>query len=440
MRSRDTHRHSSSQRLRLWSAAVLLCSAALLLPSRAEALQPLSEFLRGAEERSPAGAEARATLQQREAEEMAVTSRLLPSLSIWGTYSHNQYQREFVFPGSTEPQAFLQMNQLDAAIVLTVPLVNVAVWKERATSQALLDLARANEAAVQQDVDRQVVLAYYRLLGSAAVRQAAERNLTIARDNAQLVAERRAAGMTTELDVKRSQADVSRAEQDVESARLAEQIATRSLATLSGVPPQRVESFPEDDLRPEAPLARFTKSAETAPAMTAAKAATEAAQQQADGSTSTWYPTLTGTAQERFTNATALVGHEAYYSLQLTAAWNFDFGKLYTPTAQRASATAAQARETQRQDQVDDAVFAAWSQVRSGIKKARSARAQADAADAALELARQQYEVGVITQIEVLAAQQAAFAGDVARIQTDTDLAYARAYLRILSGTKLGEH
>ncbi len=62
---------------------------------------------------------------------------------------------------------------------------------------------------------------------------------------------------------------------------------------------------------------------------------------------------------------------------------------------------------------------------------AQSSRAQVAATRLAASLAEDRYESGVATQLDVLQARQDAFSADVARIQADADLAYARVALRM---------
>jgi len=77
--------------------------------------------------------------------------------------------------------------------------------------------------------------------------------------------------------------------------------------------------------------------------------------------------------------------------------------------------------------------------VRAGIAKSRSARAQTLAANRAFEQARQKYSEGSATQLEVVQAQRDAFGAELTRIQSDADLAYARALLRLDAGHPLAE-
>ncbi len=423
---------------RAWSWAMFFTILSDISPSYA--LQPLAEFVRGAKETNPETHEAIAVEAQREAETAEATWRLLPSFSAQGSYTRNQYEREVAFPGASGPEPFMAINQWDAALVLTVPLIDVAAWETRKTAQAVSEVARANREAVSVELERQVVRAYYQYLGSAALKQSAEKSLELSKNNATVVEDRASEGMATQLDVKRAQADVARAEQDVAAIDLAEVSARRQLFSLSGVQPLGATKFPEDDLKPEAPLDEWLAATDSTPRVQAAHASRKVSESQASISNSAWYPTLTGVAQERFTNATALVGHSAYYSLSLNLAWRFSGANFYKPQAQEAAVNASKAREVQTKKSVQDAVFQAWHQVQSGITRARSARVQAETSKRAVELAKQQYVEGMSTQLELLTAQQDAFRAEVARIQADTDLAYARAALRLLSSHQIGAH
>lgn len=75
--------------------------------------------------------------------------------------------------------------------------------------------------------------------------------------------------------------------------------------------------------------------------------------------------------------------------------------------------------------------------VRTGIARSRSARAQAEVSAHASQLARERYEAGTATQLDLLQAQRDAFAADAARIQADADLVNSRAQLRLAAGRSI---
>jgi len=422
---------------RRWRArALAIC---LAWTQGAFALQPIATFIDGAEATHPELMEANALRAQRKAEEQSATWRLLPTFTAFGSYTRNQYEILVTFPGRPGPEPIIATDQFDASLKLSVPIVNVAAWETKAAMSAQLDLANANADAKRQDLDRRVARAYFQYLASSAVHDAAEKSLALAKQSALVVGTRRENGAATQLEVERAAADVARAEQDVTAAALGETLARRELHTLSGIEPMPVGTFPEDDLRNEAPLAEWTALADSVPALDAARAAERSSQKQAKAAKAWLYPVVTGTAEERFTNATALFGSEAFYAFKVSLSWSVDGASYHATKAASAQISAAEARELGSRRQVEDAIFASWHQVESGLERARSARQQAAAALRASEVAEQQYTEGMTTQLDVLTARQTAFAAEVARIQVDADLGYSRALLRILVGRKLDE-
>jgi outer membrane protein TolC len=99
------------------------------------------------------------------------------------------------------------------------------------------------------------------------------------------------------------------------------------------------------------------------------------------------------------------------------------------------SALAVQTVRLERSERAAaDATFEAFRRIEAGIVKSRAARVQAQAAARAAELSQIRYEAGVATQLDVTQAQRDAFLASAARIQADSDLAYARAALRLAVG------
>ncbi len=414
-------------------SGVLAALVSSFFAPQAFALQSLDTFVAGAKSQAPKLKEAQAIVEQKRAEEQSASYRRLPTLSLTGSYTRNQYEREFMFPGSTEPQPFMPHNQFDAAITLKVPILELPTWKQHTLNQNWTSLSKAQQKALEHQIELEVVGAYYQLLAATALRSSAERNLDISKGNARIVAERRAAGTATELDRQRANAEVAQAEQNVINTQLGEELHARTLVSLTGITPEPVEEYPEDNLTPPPELGRVQKSAENSPTLAVLEAATKASRAQGNAARSLWYPTVHAVAQERFTNATALVGHSAYYMLQLQVGFHFDAARLHVHKASRAATRASEARKDEGKRALDDALYATHHKVKAGIKRARAARKQDQAAQQALALAQAQYEAGATTQMEVLAVKRAAFAAEVARIQADTELAYSRATLSVLA-------
>ncbi|HKP57876.1 MAG TPA: TolC family protein [Polyangiales bacterium] len=413
----------------------LLCG---LLSSKASALQPLDTFLKAARSASYDNRESAASTRQRSAEADVSKGRLYPVVSVTGAATRNQYEVSFAMPpdlGGTGENLIIQpQNQLDGALTVSVPVIDVAAWRRISAADASEDAARASQVSTQQDVELGVSRAYYLLVGQTAVLEAAKRSLLVLEQNLKLVKDKQESGVASELDVQRARAEIARQEGDVATAEFAVVNARRQLATASSIEPEPVTVFPEDDLHQEKPLPNWMAYASTNPRVTTARALQLAAEKGTEAAEAAWYPTIAASAQERVTNASSFSGHDVYYTLQATLNWRFDATLSPTERAQRAAEEGSKVRAERAERGVQDAIYEAWHRVRAAIEKSRAARVQIDASALASELARDRYTIGAATQLEVLEAQQDAFRAEVARVQADTELAVARAVLRAAAG------
>jgi outer membrane protein TolC len=414
------------------------------------ALQPVGDFLARARTWNPQNRAARATTDQRDAEVGISTGSLLPDLAAEATYTRNQYEVTTgslipagaavgAIPPNLPPIVIQPINQLDANVILTVPLINIANWDRRDAAKATLEGARADQAATELTVEKNVLRDYYTLLADEAVLQSAIKNVEIAQHNVALARDRKESGTASELDVQRALADQAKAEQSVTSAQLGVTTTGRDLYSLSGLVAEPATVFPEDDLHEEQALSAWTGKGDAMPSVQSAAATRKEAELGAQAANTGWLPTLSATAEEKFTNATAFVGgHTDVYLLQVKAAWKLDTTILPQIRAQNAAAAAARANEDRARQAAEDAVFRDWQQIRADVDSARASRAQVAASHLAASLAEDRYENGVATQLDVLQARQDAFSADVTRIQADADLAYARLALRLDAGQIVG--
>jgi outer membrane protein TolC len=411
---------------------------AVLPPASAYALQPLAEFLEHAKTWNPDNRAAHATVDQRDAEIGVASGNLAPNLQFNGLYTHNEFEAAFpVSPGVT--LIVQPYNQVDGNVTFTVPIINVANWDRRGVSKATLAAAKADESNSGLSVTKNVTRDYYQLLGYEAVLQSAVKNLDVAKHNVQLARDKKESGTGSELDVQRALADAAKAEQSVTSAQLSVTNSRRDLYSLSGVSAEPGATFPDDDLHEETSLEGWMSSAGTVPSVKSAEASRESADEASHAARTGWLPTVNGIAEEKFTNNSVFSGgHAAYYLVQLTANWRLDFTIIPQIKQQNAIAAAARANEDKVRIAAQDSIYKDWQQIRADIEVSRSARAQVASTKLAASLAEDRYTNGVATQLDVLQARQDAFAADVARIQADSDLAYARTALRIDSGRYSG--
>ncbi len=419
----------------LLSVYATIAGLGLALATPARATQPLEEFVARARTESFDSRELEATLRQREAEAGAALGRILPVFSARGVYTRNQYEAAITLPNGGPRVVITPYNQLDAFLQLDVPLFDASNYYRWRSSKSLARAAREQRGAAELDVTRAVASNYFQLLGARALVESASNSVKAAEANLDYVSVRRESGAATELDQERARANVERARQDVADAQLLAELAARNLETLSGLSPVDPAPLPPDELQEEAPLERWQQiAAGDTPNERAARELSEASSAAKKSASFALLPTLSASAQERFTNATGFTGRDSYYTLQLIAAWRVDYATLKTAEAQAAAADVAQVREARTRRSVSDAIFQAYRRVQNGLVKSRSARAQSAAAKKAADLALERYQAGVSTQLDVTQAQRDAFLAEAARIQADADLAFARASLRLAAG------
>lgn len=421
------------------AAAALLATVVTLATTDAHALQPLAEFRTGARSRNLDVHEAAYLREQRDAEATQASYKLLPSLVATAGYTRNQYESAVTTPlgnGEARTATITPKNQLDATVTLSVPIIDVAAWRRASASDALADAQAARAAATGLDVDANVTRAYYQVVADEAVLAAAHRTVTAAEENQGVVRQRHGAGLASELDVRRADAETEQRRQSVAEAAYQLAVARRSLETLTGLAPTPDTSdgaVPPDDLHEEAPLTAWESSAPDLPHVHAARLEVTAADKNAGVAAAALFPTIAASGTERLTNATGF-GQSPSWSAGVVLTWRIDASSVPAVRAQDSAAAAARVRVDKQLLVARDQIHEAWQRVRAQLAKSRSARAQRDASHVAERLAGERYRAGTATLLDVIIAERDAFSAELAQIQTDSDLAYARASLRITAG------
>jgi len=423
---------------------------ALAFPARAQALQPLDDFLRHARERNLDNREARAVALQRVHEASQAWARLLPTVTLSGDYIRNQYLGAAnVGSGASGPDGLpsirhvviTPIDQWDASFTAALTLVDVAAWDNVRAAKASREAQQARVAAAALEVQKTVARSYYQLVGAGAVGRAARRTLAASQENAHYIDTRARAGLASDLDLKRALAEVERNRQAIEDADYTTVTLRRSLETLTGLAPEGdpIEDAPPlvlDDLRAEPPLAEWSAGLDELPSVRAAALDERAADFTAAGARAALYPTLTSEFSEHATNAYGF-GQSPYYRFEVLATWKLDLASDKAARAQRAAAEAAGVRQDRSRATAADTLFNDWHQVRTQIAKSRAARSSLDASRAALSVAREKYAAGRATQLDVVQAERDLFSAEVTEIQAEADLASARASLRLSAGRSL---
>lgn len=425
--------------VRLWAAL-----GGLVIAARASALQPLDDFLRGARTANPDVAEARAARGQAVAEKDAAVGRVLPRLSLRGTYTRNEIETKLPLPGTGGgPPLTVTLtphDELDGTATLDVPLVDPMSFARIGAVRSSARASTLQEAAADLRVQSLVSQDYYQLVADLALVASSRRALEVARESLRIAEERNRAGSAALLDVDRARAEVERNVQQVATAELQASLVARSLQSLTGIPPALDGATAlADDLHEEPPLERFQSPDQDLPELAAAIHGRVAAEKLATAQKLALVPSLAASATERVSDFEGLAGRESYWQAVVGLTWTFDLTTLANIRSQAAAADGARAREQRARLAARDDIHRAWMTVGTAIARSRSARVQAEVSARAADLALDRYKVGEGSQLDLLQAQRDAFAADAGRIQADADLVNSRAQLRIAAGESLLE-
>jgi outer membrane protein TolC len=427
----------SNRSLTRWTTALVLALPALTSARSASALQSIDEFVTSAKGRNLDNREAKATADQRGEESRQAWSKLGPSLSAKATYTRNQYPVTVMTAAGTV--TITGTDQLDGVFTLNVPLVDVGSWERIGGAVATADAARVRAQATGLDVEKAVVRAYYQVVAVEATLAAAERALATSQESQAIVATRREAGSASELDTERARAEVARQRQVVASAEQSRAVARRSLESLTGLTPaEGASALPDDPLADEPALAALEPGVAQLPAVRAAALDARAADKSEGAAWAALAPTVAASATERLTSATGFSGRVGSWALAVSATWNVDLSTYYAAKGQSSARALAEVREKRAEQGARDDLHSAWQEVRADLARVRAARAEAEASARAARLAKERYQAGAATQLDVQQADRDAFSGEVARIQAQADLAYARASVRLGSGRPRG--
>src|SRR5262249_45737854 len=140
--------------------AILLCAAASLVASPAKALQPLEAFLTGARERNPDAQQARASLDQQNADAFTALGRQLPAVSVKANYYRNQYEA-LIGPVEGKVITIQRQDQWQGTATLSVPLIDLASFQQIAAARTSADSYARRLEATRLTVEGQTVQDYY---------------------------------------------------------------------------------------------------------------------------------------------------------------------------------------------------------------------------------------------------------------------------------------
>jgi len=423
--------------MRVRFALIVGACSVMTLAAPAHALEPLDVFLESARSRSFDNREARATVAQRRGETTAAWLKLAPVLTLTGSYTNNQYAAVATFPngtGGTTSATIIAQNQGDFIVNATVPIIDIGSWERIGAAKLTLESERSHVASTELDVEKAVTRDWYQVVAEEAVLAAALRSLDTAQKNLTFVTNRKGLGVSSDLDYRRALAEVERNKQDVADAEYQVGVARIALATASGHGVGSGGVSLATNLSPEAPLAWWlATNLDALPSVRAQIDDARSLEKQASATRAALLPTVSGSAQEHVTNASGF-GQSPYYTVGVAFTWRFDASVIPSTSAAYDVAAAAHVRADRARQQARDDIQTAWLDVARDIEKTRAATAQLDASNLAVSVAHQQYGAGTATFLDVTTAERDAFSAEVSLIQANTELAYARAVLRIVSG------
>jgi len=255
------------------SPAAILVALALLAPSRGTAQAP-TLTLAGAVERAsgsaPGVAAAGYRVDEARAREGQARSRLLPSLSVEGTWlnrSENLAAFGLSIPGF--PNFVPPFDNLDGRIAFSQTVLDLSSWQHlRAEGYQTAGSAALRTAAVQA-ADSAAARAYLRAVRAASLLEARQADLDIATQLLSLAQAQVQAGVSAPLDVTRARTQLVAAQGALIVARNQRQKADIDLAVALGADPGTLYAL-ADTLT--ADLGASLAPADTAPALALALA------------------------------------------------------------------------------------------------------------------------------------------------------------------------
>jgi outer membrane protein TolC len=417
------------------SVCSLIVLSAILAPSAAGA-QGLEVYLQAGRDHS-VDARLAALLDAESAARLALArARLLPSFTATGSYRRNQYEAVATIPdgmGGFQTGTFTPYNQLEATLVIDVPLFDLTAIRSLAAARQNLTASDASRELALLEVDRAVARAYFDALATRELAASARRSAEVAAANLQMIESHLRAGLSNELELERARAAVARASERIADADRLVAESRRRLLILTGVEPTASEALEPPALEGDGTLAEYTAELGELPTVRAADAGVQVARAELSAARSGFAPRVSASASERFTNATGF-GYSPAWAVGLTATLRLGADTVASARVARVQASRRELEAERARIDATSTIEAAFDSVVALVARVDATRTEELAAERAAIIARDRFNAGLATQLDVLAADRDAFTAEVARIQAEADLHYARIHLRMASG------
>jgi len=285
------------------------------------------------------------------------------------------------------------------------------------SAQALLDAAIASRDATIQKALSAVVQAYFEAVTARAAAEDKAQDEAVARETLASARRRQAGGGGAQNDTLQADTALARASLDENRALGAYDKAVAVLVYSLGVPPGSALDLPEDTDLPtrtgQKDLAAWLREAEQRhPALLAARAAVEAAQDEVVSARSAGRPTIDLTAnyyQNGFPNEGLATTNTRVATVGVTVTVPlFDgFATHYNVEDARATVRVKEAELQDTEQATLMAVVEAYADAQSSLRNLSASEDLLAAAQAAFESSQRRYNQGIADIVELLNAQTA---------------------------------
>lgn len=373
--------------------------------------ETLAEALASAWRSNPTIAAERA--RQRATKELKAQAwaAALPQVSADAGYSRlkdTQTRSATVFgPGGTDT---VTLNPADAAVDGAVPVFNgfrnVNAIRQ---AQARIRAGGAELIAVEQDILRQAAGAYFDVLRDTTIYESNLNNVEVLlrqKDDARL---RFDVGEVTKTDVAQADARLAQSRSGLAVAQAELAVSRARYAELIGAPPGTLDPAPKLPDLPETLDAAQALAAEYAPPVVAARGSEEASRRDVAIAKGAMLPTVSLTAGYRYADEpSTFVTRDEQWSYGVRASV-----PLFTGGHNLSRIREARALHDRAEHRLDEAERRAEADVASAFERhvaagiaIRSATAQLEANELALDGVRREAQIGTRSTIDVLNAEQ----------------------------------
>jgi outer membrane protein len=382
--------------------------------------------------RNPAATVAAEEVARARAVVEEVRAAALPTLSLGAAYTRLDHDRTLAGSGTV----IVPADQVNANLLLTVPLVTPRSWVQWRHAGDNVDVARLSADEVRRQLALSTARVYLGLMAQHRVVEVSARARDAARAHYQFAHQRFAGGYGTRVDEVRAAQEVAADESQLQAAVANLARLRETLSVLVGL--DQPVDVTDDVALPGAPTVE--ESLEDARVLRADlrlfRGRLSAAERVAHDNWADYAPSLVATFQPFFQNPATAQLPQWGFQAQLGLSWSIYDGGLRYGLAKERAALVREARAN-----LEGGARQAGAEVRAaGEAVRRSAAALAAARDAAklagegLALTNLAYRAGASTNIEVIDAERRARDADTAVTQAEDAWRQATLDLLLASG------